>query len=123
VIRNEIGAVFVPVRNVEAARDWYSRLLSISEGGETLFGHLYVVPMGDGSGLVLDSKDFAEPRNTKPIFHFNTRDVAAAHARCLELGVDALSPITDGVFFTLKDPDGNLLMVADVPPAPRGTQG
>lgn len=119
MIRNEIGAVFVPVRDVEKARDWYCRLLGLPEGGETPFGHLYVVPMGDGSGLVLDSKGFSAPRDGKPIFHFNTRDVPAAHARCAELGVDSLGPITDGVFFTLKDPDGNLLMVADVPAAPR----
>ena len=118
MIRNEIGAVFVPVRDVEAARDWYCGLLGLPRG-EVLFGHLYVVPMRDGSGLVLDSKDFVGPHAGKPIFHFNTDDVAAAHAHCAALGVDELGPVTDGVFFTFKDPDGNLLMVADVPPAPR----
>ena len=30
------------------------------------------------------------------------------------------SEITNGVFFNFRDPDGNLLMVADVPPAPKG---
>jgi len=119
MILNEIGGVFVPVRDIAAARDWYCRLLGLPEGGETLLGHLYVAPMRDGSGLVLDSKAFSAPHDRKPIFHFNTRDVPAAHARCAELGVDALGPITDEVFFTLKDPDGNLLMVADVSPAPR----
>jgi catechol 2,3-dioxygenase-like lactoylglutathione lyase family enzyme len=118
MVRNEIGAVFVPVRDIEAARDWYCELLELPKG-ETLFGHLYVVPMREGSGLVLDSKDFAGPHDRKPIFHFNTLDVPAAHARCAARRVDALGPVTDGVFFTFKDPDGNLLMVANVPPAPR----
>lgn len=118
MIQNEIGAIFVPVRDVEAARDWYCRLLDLP-AGETLFGHLYVVPMRDGSGLVLDSRGFERPHDGTPIFHFNTDDLAAAHARCAALGVAALGAVTDGIFFTFKDPDGNLLMVADVPPAPR----
>ena len=115
MIRNEIGTVFVPVRDVEAARDWYCGLLGLPADGDILFGHLYVVPMREGSGLVLDSKGFAGPHASKPIFHFNSRDIAGAHARCAELGVAELGAITDGVFFTFKDPDGNLLMVADVP--------
>lgn len=118
MIRNEIGAVFVPVRDINAARDWYCRLLELP-AGETLFGHLYVLPMRDGPGLVLDSKNFAGPHESKPLFHFNTDDVPAAHAHCAALGVGELGPVTDGAFFTFKDPDGNLLMVADVPPAPR----
>src|SRR5690606_41590056 len=54
---------------------------------------------------------FAGPHDRKPIFHFDTRDVQSAHAQLEQLGADALGPITDGVFFTFKDPDGNLLMV------------
>lgn len=117
-ILNQIGAVFVPVSNIASARDWYCRLLGL-EPVEVLFGHLAVLPVREGSGLVLDSKDFAGPHDRKPIFHFDTRDVQAARAQLDQLGADALGPITDGVFFTFKDPDGNLLMVADVPPAPR----
>jgi catechol 2,3-dioxygenase-like lactoylglutathione lyase family enzyme len=117
-ILNQIGAVFVPVSNIVNARDWYCRLLGL-EPVEVLFGHLAVLPVQEGSGLVLDSKDFAGPHDRKPIFHFDTRDVQSAHAQLEQLGADALGPITDGVFFTFKDPDGNLLMVADVPAAPR----
>lgn len=118
LVDNEIGAVFVPVRDIAAARDWYCRLLG-QEAGEILFGHLYVLPMREGSGLVLDSRGFSGPHATKPLFHFNSRDIPAAHRFAGELGVGELSAITDGLFFTFKDPDGNLLMVADVPAAPR----
>jgi hypothetical protein len=75
--------------------------------------------MRDGSGLALDGKNFAGPHRSKPVFHFNTDDVAGAHAQCAALGVAELGPVTDGVFFTFADPDGNVLMVANVPPAPR----
>ena len=118
-IDREIGTVFVPVRDIEAARDWYRALLGHGPGGEILFGHLHVVPMQAGSGLVLDSKGFAGPHDKKPAFHFNTSDIHAAHAQVVALGAPGVGEVTDGVFFTFKDPDGNLLMVADVPPAPR----
>ena len=118
-IEREIGTVFVPVRDIEAARDWYRTLLGHEPGGEILFGHLHVVPMQAGSGLVLDSKGFAGPHDSKPAFNFNTSDIHAAHAQVVALGALDVGAVTDGVFFTFKDPDGNLLMVADVPPAPR----
>jgi hypothetical protein len=119
VIESEIGGVFVPVSNVEAARDWYFRLLDRPIIGEILFGHLCVIPMKSGPALVLDSKGFVGPHCSKPAFHFNTDDVEAAHRHALAVGAAHLSPVQDKVFFTLKDPDGNLLMVADVPPTPR----
>jgi catechol 2,3-dioxygenase-like lactoylglutathione lyase family enzyme len=119
MIDNEIGAVFVPVRDIEAARDWYCSILGIAPTEEVQFGHLYLVPMRDGSGLVLDSKDFSGPHDRKPLFHFNTGDIRGAHAFLKAKGVKSVSEVTDGVFFSFKDPDGNLLMAADVPPAPR----
>jgi catechol 2,3-dioxygenase-like lactoylglutathione lyase family enzyme len=121
-VLNQIGAVFVPVSDIESARDWYCRLLGL-EPVEILFGHLAVLPMREGSGLVLDGKDFAGPHDRQPLFHFDTRDLHAAHAQLEQLGAEALGPVTDGAFFTFKDPDGNLLMVADVPPAPRMEPG
>ena len=118
-IERELGTVFVPVRDIAASRDWYRALLGLELGGEILFGHLHVVPMRSGSGLVLDSKDFTGPHDRKAAFHFNTGDIHAAHAQVLALGATGVGAVTDGAFFTFKDPDGNLLMVADVPPAPR----
>lgn len=118
-IDREIGGVFVPVSDIEKARDWYRRFLGLEPGGETFFGHIHVVPMKAGSGLVLDSKGFAGPHDRKPAFHFNTDDIHAAREQALTAGAHEVGAVTDGAFFTFKDPDGNLMMVADVPPAPR----
>jgi catechol 2,3-dioxygenase-like lactoylglutathione lyase family enzyme len=120
MIDNEIGTVFVPVRDIAAARDWYCSILGLEPRGDILFGHIYMVPMKDGSGLVLDSKDFAGPNDCKPMFHFNTDDILGAHAYMGEMGVELVGDVIDGIFFNFKDPDGNLLMVANVPPAPKG---
>lgn len=118
-IEREVGGVFVPVSDIERARDWYRGLVGLEPGGEILFGHIYVMPMKSGSGLVLDSKGFVGPHDKKPAFHFNTDDVHAAREHAVARGASEVGPVTDGVFFTFKDPDGNLMMVADVPPAPR----
>ena len=117
-VSNHIGGIFVPVRDIEAARDWYCGILGL-EPGEVLFGHIYVLPMRDGSGLVLDSKGFERPHDAKPVFHFMTKDIGAAYTYMRDKGVELVGEIVDGVFFNFKDPDGNLLMVADVPLAPR----
>lgn len=119
-IKREIGAVFVPVRDIEAARAWYCDLLGLATRPDIFFGHICVIPMRDGSGLVLDSKDFVAPHDGKPVFHLNSDDIPAAFAYMREKGVALAGEITDGIFFNFRDPDGNLLMVANVPPAPKG---
>jgi len=119
-IKREIGAVFVPVRDIEAARAWYSELLGLAISPEILFGHLCVIPMREGSGLVLDGKEFVAPHDHTPVFHLNSDDIDAAFAYMRDKGVALASEITNGLFFNFRDPDGNLLMVADVPPAPKG---
>ncbi|MFN7089007.1 MAG: VOC family protein [Allorhizobium sp.] len=118
-IESEIGGVFVPVRNVEAARDWYCRLLGRSPEGDVLFGHLFVVTMKGSTGLLLDSKDFQGPHVSKPLFHFNTSNLEEARSHALSVGAANVSPIVNDAFFTFNDPDGNLLMTANVHPAPR----
>lgn len=118
-IDNQIGTVFVPVRDIAAARAWYCKLLGLDQP-PILFGHLCVLPMRDGSGLALDSKDFNGPHQGKPLFHLDTVDISAAHAYVQDLS-RSVGPVTDGVFFTFADPDGNQLMVADVPPPPRSS--
>lgn len=118
-IESEIGGVFVPVSDVEAARDWYCRLLGRSPEGDVLFGHLFVVTMKGSTGLLLDSKDFQGPHVSKPVFHFNSRNLEKARSHALSVGAANVSPIVDDAFFTFNDPDGNLLMTANVHPAPR----
>lgn len=57
-VLNEIGTVFIPVSNIERARDWYCDLLGVPADDEVQFGHIYVLPM-KGSGIVLDSKIYS----------------------------------------------------------------
>ena len=110
-VQNRIGTVFVPVSNIEKARDWYCQILGLPVTGEILFGHLYVVPM-EGAGLVLDAKIFpGKGDSSYPLFHFNTSDVQAAYRFMQAQGVELLGEIQHDHFFNFKDPDGNVLMV------------
>lgn len=111
-IQNQIGTVFIPVSNIVSARDWYCDILGLPNDGEILFGHLYVIPM-NGTGIVLDSKIYAEDKVFRaPAFHFNTQDVKAAYAFMQAKGVDLATDIQHDQWFNFRDPDGNLLMVS-----------
>lgn len=110
-IMNQIGTIFIPVRNIEEARDWYCSLLGLPQDGEILFGHLYVIPM-QGPNIVLDSKIFSEENIfTTPAFHFNTTDIHEAYEFMKKKNIELLTGIEHNHWFNIKDPDGNHLMI------------
>lgn len=108
-IINQIGTVFIPVRDIEKARDWYCDLLGLKTDGEIQFGHLYVLPM-EGTGIVLDSKIYSEAFKT-PMFHFNTQNIEEAFSFMKNKSVNIVSDIQHDHYFNFKDPDGNMLMI------------
>ena len=111
-IEQAVGAIFVPVSNLERSRDWYCGLLGIPADGEILNGHLYIVPLQNGPGLVLDSKIFSKHTvHEAPLFHFNTQNVQGAYDYVVEKGLNVHSEIEFDHFFNVKDPDGNVIMI------------
>lgn len=112
-ILNEVGAVFIPVKNIHAAKEWYCDLLGLQVEGEIIAGHLYIVPM-NGTGLVLDSKIYStETIFQTPPFHFDTKDIEAAFSFMKERGIELVTNIENGHWFNFKDPDGNVLMICE----------
>ncbi|MCP3032194.1 VOC family protein [Halobacillus sp. A1] len=112
-ILNQIGTTFIPVKNIEQARDWYCDLLGVPNDEEITAGHLYILPM-QGTGIVLDSKIYSKEAIYKiPAFHFDTTDIKAAYEYMRQKDVDIVSKIEHDHWFTFKDPDGNLLMVCE----------
>ena len=109
-ILNQVGAIFIPVSNIENARDWYCDMLGIPKDGQILFGHLYILPM-EGTGIVLDSRIYSKENILKvPAFHFNTNDIHAAFEYMKTKNIELATEI-QGNWFNIKDPDGNHLMV------------
>lgn len=110
-IQNQIGTVFIPVSDINQAKNWYCDLLSVPADGEIQFGHLYILPM-KGTGIVLDSKIHSEEALFKtPAFHFNTEDIEAAYRYFKNKEIEITSEIKHNHYFNFKDPDGNHLMI------------
>lgn len=111
-IQNRIGTVFIPVREIAKAREWYGKVLGISPG-EILYDRLCVIPMDGSTGLVLDAEIYPENGPVgAPLFQFNAIDIDKAYAHMQQLGVELLTAVVDEDWFTFKDPDGNVLMVS-----------
>lgn len=110
-ILNQVGAVFIPVSDIERSKQWYCNLLGLPTDEDVLFGHLYELPM-EGPGIVLDSKIFTSESVLKlPTFHLNTKDIDAAYDYVKEIGGEILTDIENDHWFNFKDPDGNVLMI------------
>lgn len=111
VIGPQIGAVFVPVSDIECSKQWYAQLLQVA-APDTVHSHLAVFPATGGARLVLDAKIFAavSPRQA-PLFHFDVPDLVAAFEHVEALGVEIVTPVQSGHWFTIRDPDGNVLMI------------
>ncbi|WP_053362416.1 VOC family protein [Bacillus sp. FJAT-27251] len=109
---NQIGTVFIPVSNVEEARNWYCDILGLKAEGEILFGHLFIIPTTNGTGIVLDSKIYSKENIFKtPAFHFNAHDIEAAYSFMKDKNVELTTGIEHNHWFKFKDPYGNHLMV------------
>lgn len=110
-ILNQIGTTFIPVSNIEEARNWYCDVLGLPSDGEILHGHLYIIPM-NGTGIVLDSKIYSENTIFKiPPFHLNTTNIEQAYEYMKSKNVELTTEIQHNHWFNFKDLDGNHLMI------------
>ncbi|MGD7043210.1 VOC family protein [Jeotgalibacillus proteolyticus] len=113
IISAKANAIFVPVKNINDARDWYCSILHLEPDYEIIAGHLCCIPFdNNGLSLVLDSKIYQEDAVYKnPAFHFNTDDIHKAYEFLQEQNVELVTEIQHGHWFNFKDPDGNVMMV------------
>lgn len=110
-ISNQIGTVFIPVRDIEKSKKWYCDLLGVASDGQVLFNHLFIVPM-NGTGVVLDSKIYSKENVFRtPPFHFNTDNIEHAYEYIKSKNIELTTDIEHNQWFTFKDPDGNHLMI------------
>lgn len=111
-VQNKVGCIFIPVSNLEKARDWYCKLLDLPADGDIIYGHLYILPMQGASNIVLDSKIYSPEKVIQvPFIQLVTADIEASYAYMKEHNVELLTNIENGHWFNIKDPDGNVLMI------------
>lgn len=107
----KITGIFIPVKDIEKARDWYCELLQLKPTNDFPGGHLYILEMKD-LNIVLDSKIYREETILQtPIFHFDTDDIQGAYNYIQSKGIELVTEIQFGHYFNFKDPDGNHLML------------
>lgn len=117
-IKNKVGSIFVPVRDIEKSRSWYCRVLGLNEANcEIYSGHLCPLPM-EGSGVILDTMPLwgggqpgGAPSIETPAFMLMTEDLQHSLDYMKELGVELVTEIEHNHWFVVKDPDGNKLMI------------
>ncbi|WP_186576051.1 VOC family protein [Aquibacillus kalidii] len=116
VILNKVGAIFIAVSDIKAARDWYCSILNLEPKYDILAGHLCCIPLdNNGLNIVLDSKIYREDTYARtPMFHFNTHDIHEAFQFMKGKGVEIVTDIEHGHSFNIKDPDGNMLMICQL---------
>lgn len=117
-IKNKVGSIFVPVRDIEKSRSWYCQILGLNEDDcEIISGHLCALPM-EGTGVMLDTmpkwggdRPGGAPSIETPAFMLMTEDLQASLIYMKELGVELVTEIEHNHWFVVKDPDGNNLMI------------
>ncbi|HWO75245.1 MAG TPA: VOC family protein [Bacillus sp. (in: firmicutes)] len=113
-LRDKINAVFIPVSNIEQAKEWYSTIFGVD--GEIMHGHLCVLHMKE-TAVILDEMPAWRRENEGitpyqvPSVQFGTDDINTAYQFMKDNGVELVTDIQHGHFFVFKDPDGNMLMV------------
>ncbi|AOZ91006.1 VOC family protein [Paenibacillus crassostreae] len=111
-IKNLINGVFIPVSNIESARDWYCNLLNLPNDGEIFFGHIYVLSMQGKTNIVLDSQIYSPDNVFKiPSVQLATDDIEKSYEYIKSMNIELITEIENGHWFNIKDPDGNILMI------------
>lgn len=111
-IKKRMNGVFIPVSNLEQARDWYCRLFDIPNDGEIFFGHIYVIDLEGSASLILDSKIYAPDHVYKvPSIQLASDDIQQSYEYVKSLGIEPITDIENGHWFNIQDPDGNVLMI------------
>ncbi|MFC4560190.1 VOC family protein [Virgibacillus kekensis] len=114
-VKNKISSVFIPVRDIEKAKEWYSKILGLN-GGEIHFGHLYTAEMQD-TGMILDTMPNWRDENGElatfnvPAMMFDTDNIHDSYKFMKKNNVELVTEVQHEHFFVFKDPDGNMLMI------------
>jgi predicted enzyme related to lactoylglutathione lyase len=112
-IQNKIGAVFIPVSEMSRAIKWYSRLLGFEIGSTSHEGKIFDVPMQGEVALILDGHK-PVTNSSQPLCFFWTDDMEQARAHLIAQNVEIVRDIENigsVSTLTLRDPDGNLIML------------
>ncbi|OZB95023.1 VOC family protein [Paenibacillus sp. XY044] len=114
-----IGGVFVDVKHMPAAAQWYSGLLGVEYDDAAAAQRIYSVPTASGAVLLLDHNRHLNRESFTELFFFETEDFDAALQFVRTNGFDLADEpqrFPDLSEFALLDPDGNRIVIAQMHP-------
>lgn len=113
-IRSRISNVFVNVRDLKRATEWYNELLQLPIKPRMENDLIYEIPMKVGATVLLDSHRHVQNEDYQTLFMFETDEINQALSYVQELHIPIFTPLEsfDSVsFFSIKDPDNHVLMI------------
>lgn len=113
-IQRAVGQVFIPVRDMASAIEWYSQLLGFEPAASSHEGTIFDIPTDGDTRLALDANRPDFDPSGPPRFFLWTHDMSATVRHLRELDVTVTSDVEDigsVMFVQFEDPDGNPLMV------------
>lgn len=116
-VKNKVGAIFIHVKDMNRAIDFYSKLLGLPRKETAHEGTIYDLTVSGGSGIILDAnKGVVSKQDAKPLFFFDTNDIYKSYEHVKSIKAEIFSKIEehgDISFFNFRDSEGNLLMVCE----------
>lgn len=115
-IENKLNTTFVPVSDLGASVKWYCDLIGHPFDSEKISPPVYNLPIAEHTGVVLDAGLGNVEPSPHPLFNFHTEDIDHAYHYVKELGYtinDNMERFDDISYFTIKDPDGNIVMICN----------
>ncbi|CAG7616059.1 hypothetical protein PAESOLCIP111_01860 [Paenibacillus solanacearum] len=111
-----IKGVFIDVKEMKAMAAWYADLLALPLDENTSEEAIYPIPVTRGPGLLLDHNRHRHNDSFTIPFMFDCRSVDEAYAFVEANGIEVFGSIErhgEFAFFTVKDPDGHLVMICE----------
>jgi predicted enzyme related to lactoylglutathione lyase len=108
----QLGSVFIHVKDVNEAANWYAKLLRKPESYPTT-GPVQFMEMGDRRGLVIDDNR-NNAAGIRPAFMLETEAIQLAYKKVTAQGGKIVRELEEDeavAFFNFHDPDGNIVMV------------
>lgn len=116
-IKNRIGGIFLNVTDMNRAIRFHSEVLGLPyhEVGTGQEDSIYGLTMMSGTGVLLDNNRYRNGDDYESLFMLVTPDVEGSKAYLESNGVPVFTDIErpggELAFFTVKDPDGNVIMI------------
>jgi len=116
-ILNQIAGIFLNVTDMNRAIRFHSAVLGLPyhEGESGQENSIYDLKTKSGAGVLLDNNRFKQGDDYETLFMLLTHDVDASKAYLEMNGVSVFTAIErygeELAFFTVKDPDGNVIMI------------